>query len=139
MGFTNRKTVPAQESVTELTPTQKDTICDLFAEGKGAVKIKHSIFRDFPGGKRFHHLLKPAINKMKRIEKELHALVQADPDCTAATTLATLKGMHPGCNAASLKHLCQAIVKATGTWAEYKETIPYVEPTPDPIVEDADE
>ncbi len=135
MGFNKlNKTVRAVE--TELTTSQKDKICDLFAEGKSVSQIKHLMIHDFDPGKRFHHLVRGAVSKMKQVETTAFTLMsgQLKDKLTeegeqlyfaAPKTLKSFQSelykTYSDCDKSCLDKLLVKVVEATGTWEEYKD------------------
>jgi len=131
--FINRD-VKGQSVTTELTSEQKIKICDLYSQGEDAMSIKHLMIKDFTPGYAFGHLIKPAINKMNEIQSTCTTLMSGamvddaekgtfiPAPKTEAELITVSKGYYANCDENAFGELVKLVVKATGTWTQYKNS-----------------
>jgi len=119
----DRKTLGAGTPMTTvLTAAQEKKIYDLYTEGFGPQEIKHKIYKDFEGGKPFHHLLDSAVNKIETVQKICDEAMAGDKKPTTVTALkAEVKKKIEGA-AAVVDYATSKVVGKTGTFKEYEGT-----------------
>ena len=119
--FKDLKKKTARVYEEDLTVAQENKLVDLFAEGKTYVEIKHAMREDFDSGKAYHHLIKPAIAKIKSVEDECFSIMSSNSAPDTITNLKkAIRNNHPEYSKTATEYLVGKIVAATGTFTEYK-------------------
>jgi hypothetical protein len=119
----NRKERGVEKPITKsLNATQEKKIFDLYAQGKGALEIKHEIYADFEKGKSFHHLIGPAIDKIEAVQSACDAAMSSDSKPKTVAALKTKVKAEVSGDAAIIDYATSKVVAKTGTFKDYGDT-----------------
>jgi len=125
--FTSRNPY-RQERVEVLTTEQKDKITELYSAGLLENSMRHYFVTEAPaelkfeGGKKFDHLIKKSINKLKAVGNDTLLVMMKEKPGTLSGLKKIIYEKHSDCTKECLEKVVDAIVATTGTWTEYKAT-----------------